>query len=189
MKLILEATEQKLSKDFEIVGNDVYSTASRKFLKQLDARVEELGLTYDQCRDAAKLFKKGDFAGALTKIWGRSRVKTNQLHNDGGSVEIYVYTIDGYGEFRETITRKGLTQYSHSIHAKYDTNPCPSFPLATVIDVSLSKANEKYQELMVKDAFLSRTTAAIYNILFVCMDGYDMQKVLSKYHLKLKQKL
>jgi hypothetical protein len=82
-----------------------------------------------------------------------------------------------------------MSQYSHSIRAKYDENPTPSFPLATVIDCSLAKSDEKEQEILVKDAFAGRSTAAIYNILFVNMDGYDMSKVLSKYHLKLRNKL
>lgn len=178
-----------LSKDFEVVGSDIYSVQSRKFLKALDARMNELGLTYDQCREAARLFKKGDFKASLEKIWGKSKVKTIQLHSEGGSTETYVYTITGYGEFREVISHKGLSQYSHKITAKYDDNPYPSFPLGTIIDVILPKSNEHCQEISTKEAFLSRSTAAIYNILFVCFDGYDMSKVLTKYHLRLKNKL
>lgn len=176
-----------LSKDFEVVGSDIYSAQSRKFLKELDSRMNALGLTYDQCREAAKLFKKGDFIGALRKIWGKSKIKVSEYHI--GQTDTYVYTVLGYGEFREDITRRGMSQYSHSIRAKYDENPTPSFPLATVIDCSLAKSDEKEQEVLVKDAFAGRSTAAIYNILFVNMDGYDMSKVLSKYHLKLRNKL
>lgn len=178
-----------LSKDFEVVGSDIYSVQSRKFMKQLDERVRELKLKYEQCRDAARLFKTGNFKAALEKIWGKNSVKTTELHSEGGSTETYVYTVDGYGEFRETISRKGMTQYSHKITAKYTDNPTPSFPLATVIDVNLPKSDDRSQEAALKDAFAGRSTAAIYNILFVCMDGYDMSKVLSKYHLKLRTKL
>lgn len=189
MKSIFETKETKLSKDFEIIGNDIYSQQSRKFLKQLDIKMEELGLSYDQCREAAKLFKRGDFKGALIKIWGRSKVKIEQLHTEGGTTEKYIYTVNGYGEFTETITRG--RDYWHAIRARYNDDPTPSFPLATVIDLSLplAKSNEKFQENALKEAFMGRSTAAIYNILFVCMDGYDMSKVLSKYHVKLRNKL
>lgn len=189
MKSIFEAKEVKLSKDFEIIGNDIYSMQSRSFLKKLDKKVEELGLTYDQCREAAKLFKKGDFKGALIKIWGKSKVKIEHLHNEGGTVEKYIYTVLGYGEFTESITRG--REYWHNIRAKYDANQTPSYALATIIDLALprAKVNEKYQELALKEAFMARSTAAIYNILFVNMDGYEMTKVLSKYHLKLRNKL
>lgn len=186
---IYEANLTKLSKDFEVVGNDIYSEQSRKFLKALNDRVNELGLDYEQCREAARLFKKCNFKGALEKIWGKTRVKTTQLHSEGGATEVYIYTVNGYGEFKEIISRKGLTQYTHGITAKYDDNPSPSYPLATVIGTSISKGTEKDQEMATKEAFAGRSTAAIYNILFVNMDGYDMSKVLSKHHLKLKNRL
>ena len=190
MKSIYEAKENTvLSKDFEVVGNDIYSTQSRKFLKELNNRVAELGLSYEQCREAARLFKKCNFKGALEKIWGKSKVKTAQLHSESGANEVYIYTVTGYGEFKETISRKGITQYTHHITAKYNDNPDPSYPLATVINAASSKGSEKDQEIATKEAFAGRSTAAIYNILFVNMDGYDMSKVLSKYHLKLKHKL
>ena len=186
---IYEAKIDKLSKDFEVVGADIYSDQSRKFLKELDSRVNELGLTYDQCREAARLFKKCDFKGALIKIWGKSKVKISQLHSGDGTVEKYIYTVTGYGEFTEIITRKGMTQYTHGITATYVDNPTPSYPLGTVIGTSISKGTERDQEMATKAAFAGRSTAAIYNILFVNMDGYDMSKVLSKHHLRLKNKL
>lgn len=186
---IYEAKLSKLSNDFEVVGNDIYSDQSRKYLKELNQRFADLKLDYEQCREAARLFKKGDFKGALMKIWGKSNVKVDQINSEGGSIETYIYTVKGYGEFKEAITRKGMTQYSHRITATYVDNPTPSFPLATIIDASSIKGSEKDQEIATKTAFASRSTAAIYNILFVCMDGYDMSKVLSKYHLKLKNKL
>lgn len=190
MKSIYEAREKTiLSKDFEVVGSDLYSTQSRKFMKCLDERTKELKLKYEQCRDAARLFKNGNFKAALEKIWGKNNVKTIELHSEGGSTETYVYTVPGYGEFREVISRKGMSNYAHKITAKYTDNPTPSFPLATVIDVVLPKSDDRSQEAALKEAFAGRSTAAIYNILFVCMDGYDMSKVLSKYHLKLRNKL
>lgn len=192
MRSIYEAKEQKLSKDFEIIGNDIHSTAARKFLKQLDERVAELKLSYEQCREAARLFKKGDFEGALKKIWGKSKIKTSKLHSQDGNIETYIYDVGGYGTFTEKFIRKGMTMWSHTITAVYKDNPSPSYSLATVIGVEL-KSNtrdfDRMQELSTKESFLNRSTAAIYNILFVCMDGYDMTTVLSKYHLKLRNKL
>jgi hypothetical protein len=177
-----------LSKDFEVIGSDIYSEQSRKFLKELDSAMKLYKLDYEQCREAARLFKTGNFRGALEKIWGKSKINTVQLHSEGGATEIYVYEVSGYGSFRETIVRKGMTQYKHTITAKYSDNPTPSHPLAVVIDVE-TKGNERDQEIALKDAFAGRSTADIYNILFVCMDGYDMSKVLSKYHLKLRTRL
>lgn len=69
MKSIYEAKiSTQLSKDFDVVGNDIAAVASRKFLKQLDEQVKQLRLDYEQCREAARLFKKGNFEGALKKI-------------------------------------------------------------------------------------------------------------------------
>lgn len=193
MKSIYEAkTPSKLSKDFEVIGNDLASTVARKYLKQLDGRMEELSLDYEQCREAARLFKKGDFEGALKKIWGKSKVKTSNFHANDGNIETYVYDVDGYGTFTEKFIRKGMTMWSHTITAVYKDNPSPSYSLATVIGVEL-KSNtrdfDRMQELSTKESFLNRSTAAIYNILFVNMDGYDMTNVLSKRHLKLRNRL
>lgn len=190
MKSIYEAkTQTKLSKDFEVVSKDLKSTASRKFLKQLDERVEQLGLDYEQCREAARLFKKGNFEGALKKIWGKSKVKTSTNHSNDGLTETYIYEIDGYGTFTERVVRKGISMWSHTIAAVYVDNPTPSYPLGTIISAELKSNNEREQELASLNAFAHRSTAAIYNILFVNMDGYDMTASLSKYHLKLRNKL
>lgn len=193
MKSIYEAkTPTKLSKDFDVVGNDIATITARKFLKQLDERVEQLGLDYEQCREAARLFKKGDFEGALKKIWGKSKVKTSTNHTNDGNVETYIYDVDGYGTFTEKFVRKGLSMWSHTITAVYKDNPSPSFSLGTIIGVEVKRTSmdfDRLQELSTKESFLNRSTAAIYNILFVCMDGHDMTSVLSKYHLKLRNKL
>lgn len=190
MKSIYEAkTPTQLSKDFDVVGNDISSVAARKFLKQLDARVKELGLNYEQCREAVRLFKKGDFEGALKKIWGKSKVKTSSNHSNDGLIETYIYDVNGYGTFTEKFVRKGLSMWSHTITAVYKDNPSPSYPLGTIISTDLKSNNEREQELASLNAFARRSTAAIYNILFVNMDGYDMTSVLSKYHLKLRNKL
>lgn len=190
MKSIYEAiTPTKLSKDFEVVSKDLKSVTSRKFLKQLDERVEQLGLDYEQCREAARLFKKGNFEGALRKIWGKSKVKTSTNHSNDGLTETYIYEIDGYGTFTERVVRKGISMWSHTITAVYVDNPTPSYPLGTVINIELKSNDEREQELASLNAFAHRSTAAIYNILFVNMDGHDMTASLSKYHLKLRNKL
>lgn len=189
MKSIFESKTQKLSKDFEVIGQDLYSTLSRKYLKALDARVEELGLEYEQCREAARLFKRGDFFGALKKIWGKSKVKTEVSHSNDGNTEIYTYEVLGYATFTEKFIRKGLSMWSHTITATYITNPDPSYQLATVISAECKSNNEREHEMCTREAFACRSTAAIYNILFVGMDGYNMSTCLSKYHLKLRNKL
>lgn len=182
----------KLSKDFELVGSDIFTETAAKYLKELDARVNELGLDYQQCREAAKMFKQQNFQGALEKIWGKNKIKVDTNHMMDGAVETYTYTVVGYGVFKEQYTRKNGNTYIHTITATYDDNPCPSYPLGTIISVNLKANNynfEDIQERANKEAFLGRSTAAIYNILFVNYDGSDMSRVLSKRHLRLKNKL
>ena len=187
---ILES-DQLLSKDFELTKKNVLNTTiAKKFLKQLNERVLELGLTYDQCREAAKLFKQGNFEAALRKIW-KSKVKVTSNHIKDGSIETYTYDVNGYGTFTERIARNSKI-YDHIITAKYVDNPYPSKALGTVIEVSERAGNsdfEAIQDKANKEAFLHRSTAAIYNILFVNMDGHDMSAVLSKHNIKLKNKL
>ena len=189
--LIQESQEEKLSKDFELVKkNPLNTTIARKYLKELDRRVLELGLTYDQCREAAKLFKTGNFEAALRKIW-KGKVKVTVNHINDGSIETYTYDVNGYGTFVEKISRNGK-RYSHIITAKYIDNPYPSKALGTVIEVE-ERANkddfEATQDKVNREAFMHRSTAAIYNILFVNMDGHDMSAVLSKHNIKLKNRL
>jgi hypothetical protein len=187
---ILES-DQLLSKDFELTKKNALNTSiAKKFLKRLNERVLELGLTYEQCREAAKLFKTGNFEAALRKIW-KGKVKVTSNHINDGSIETYTYDVNGYGTFTEKIARNGKV-YQHTITAKYIDNPYPSKALGTVIEV-YERANnldfEALQEKANKEAFLHRSTAAIYNILFVNMDGHDMSAVLSKHNLRLKNKL
>ena len=54
---IFEATDKKLSKDFEIIGSGYKADTAKAYLKALNLRQEELGLNYDDCRAAAKAFK------------------------------------------------------------------------------------------------------------------------------------
>ena len=188
---IFEVKKDTLSKDFEITAKDIKATAARKFLKELDARVSELGLDYEQCREAARMFKKGNFEGALKKIWGGRKVKTSQNHSNNGSVETYTYEVDGYATFTEKFIRNGLS-YSHTITAVYKDNPCPSKSLGTIIEVVLKPNSydfEAAQERANREAFMNRSTAVIYNILFVNFDGYDMTSLLSRFCIKLRNKL
>lgn len=189
--MILEEKSQLLSKDFELVKKNVLNTTiAKKYLKSLDSRMIELNLTYEQCRDAAKLFKLGNFEAALRKIW-KGKVKTSVNHINDGSIETYTYDVAGYGTFIEKISRNNK-QYYHTITAKYTDNPYPSKALGTVIEVSEKANNSDFEELQEKankEAFLHRSTAAIYNILFVNMDGHDMSAVLSKHNIKMKNKL
>lgn len=189
--LICESQEEKLSKDFELLKkHPLNTTVARKFLKQLDSRMLELGLTYEQCREAAKLFKTGNFEAALRKIW-KGKVKVTVNHINDGSIETYIYDINGYGTFVEKIARNSKL-YSHTITAKYLDNPYPSKALGTVIEVSEKASNTDFEAVQDKanhEAFMHRSTAAIYNILFVNMDGHDMSAVLSKHNIKLKNRL
>ena len=52
---------EKLSSDFEVQGNDWRTEETKKFLKRLDVRQAELGITKEKARDAVKAFWSGNF--------------------------------------------------------------------------------------------------------------------------------
>lgn len=194
MKTIYEAKDakvKKLSKDFELIGNpstDWKTKQAKNFLNILDERVASLGLTYDQCRSAAIKFKKGDFEGALKTIW-KNKLRIESKNSENGYTSTYTYIIPGYGEFIEDISRSGLGQYSHTITGNYESIPTPSYGLSKVVELWLKKSDEDNIERSNMDLFRSKNTAAIYNILFVGFDTKDLSSVLSKFHIRLKNKL
>jgi hypothetical protein len=186
-EIICEASD-RLSKDFE-VGVNVLSNQTRTWLKNLDAAMERWKLSYDQCRDAARKFKLGDFEGALKTIWkGKLDVEVKNSEN-GGNTTVKTYTIDGYATFTERIEYKNGS-FSHSITGRYDENPTPGYSLGTIISVYGKGEGhnvENVDDRMTKEALSARNTANIYNILFV---GCDIQgKFISKPMLKLKKSL
>lgn len=186
-EIICESTD-RLSKDFE-VGVNVFSNQTRTWLKTLDAAVEKWKLSYDQCRDAARKFKMGDFEGALKTIWKNKLDVEIKNSENGGSNTVKTYTIDGYATFTETIVYKNGS-FTHSITGCYDENPTPGFSLGTIISVygkGEGHTVETVDDRMTKTALAGRNTANIYNILFV---GCDIQgKFISKPMLKLKKSL
>lgn len=186
-EIICEAND-RLSKDFE-VGVNVLSNQTRTWLKSLDAAMERWKLSYDQCRDAARKFKLGDFEGALKTIWkGKLDVEVKNSEN-GGNSTTKTYTIDGYATFTERIEYKNGS-FAHSITGRYDENPTPGYSLGTVISVYGKGEGhnvENVDDRMTREALSARNTANIYNILFV---GCDIQgKFISKPMLKLKKSL
>lgn len=186
-KIICESTD-RLSKDFE-VGVNVLSNQTRAWLKTLDSAVEKWKLSYDQCRDAARKFKLGDFEAALKTIWKNKLDVEVKNSENGGNLTIKTYTIDGYATFTERIEYKNGS-FAHSITGRYDENPTPGYSLGTVISV-FGKGEghnvESVDDRMTKEALAARNCANIYNILFV---GCDIQgKFISKPMLKLKKSL
>lgn len=186
-EIICEAND-RLSKDFE-VGVNVLSNQTRTWLKSLDSAMERWKLSYDQCRDAARKFKLGDFEGALKTIWkGKLDVEVKNSEN-GGNSTTKTYTIDGYATFTERIEYKNGS-FAHSITGRYDENPTPGYSLGTIISVygkGEGHNMESVDDRMTKEALSARNTANIYNILFV---GCDIQgKFISKPMLKLKKSL
>lgn len=186
-EIICEASD-RLSRDFE-VGVNVLSNQTRTWLKELDAATERWKLGYDQCRDAARKFKLGDFEGALKTIWkGKLDVEVKNSEN-GGNTTVKTYTIDGYATFTERIEYKNGS-FSHSITGRYDENPTPGYSLGTIISVYGKGEGhnvESVDDRLTKEALSARNTANIYNILFV---GCDIQgKFISKPMLKLKKSL
>lgn len=186
-EMINEASE-KLSRDFE-VGVNVLSKQTKTWLKTLDATVEKLGLSYDNCRSAAKQFKTGDFEGALKTIWGNKLEVDVVKSENGGNSTTITYTAGDYAVFTEKIEYKNGA-FAHSITGRYSETPTPGYSLGTVISIN-GKADPSEVELIddrkTREALSARNTANIYNILFVGADIHS--KFLSKPMLKLKKSL
>lgn len=187
-KQIITESSEKLSRDFEVSTN-IFSKQTKTWLKELDERVETLGLTYDQCREAAKQFKTGDFESALKTIW-KSKLEVDVKRSEnGGNLTIRTYTISGYATFTEQIAYKNGT-FIHSITGQYEETPTPGFSLGTIIYVN-GKAQPHEFEIVddaeTKKALSARNTANIYNILFVGCDIHS--KFITKPMLKLKKPL
>lgn len=186
-EMINEASE-KLSRDFE-VGVNVLSKQTKTWLKELDATVEKLGLSYDSCRSAAKQFKTGDFEGALKTIWGNKLEVDVVKSENGGNSTTITYTAGDYAVFTEKIEYKNGA-FAHSITGRYSETPTPGYSLGTVISIN-GKADPSEVELIddrkTREALSARNTANIYNILFVGADIHS--KFLSKPMLKLKKSL
>lgn len=186
-EMINEASE-KLSRDFE-VGVNVLSKQTKTWLKTLDATVEKLGLSYDDCRSAAKQFKTGDFEGALKTIWGNKLEVDVVKSENGGNSTTITYTAGDYAVFTEKIEYKNGA-FVHSITGRYSETPTPGYSLGTVISIN-GKADPSEVELIddrkTREALSARNTANIYNILFVGADIHS--KFLSKPMLKLKKSL
>jgi hypothetical protein len=186
-EMINEASE-KLSRDFE-VGVNVLSKQTKTWLKELDATVEKLGLSYDNCRSAAKQFKTGDFEGALKTIWGNKLEVDVVKSENGGNSTTITYTAGDYAVFTEKIEYKNGA-FAHSITGRYSETPTPGYSLGTVISIN-GKADPSEVELIddrkTREALSARNTANIYNILFVGADIHS--KFLSKPMLKLKKSL
>ena len=186
-EMICEASEH-LSRDFE-VGINVLSNQTKTWLKTLDSRVESLGLKYDDCREAARKFKTGDFEGALKMIWGKRLEVDTVKSENGGNITTITYTAGDYAVFTERIEYKN-NAFIHSITGKYSETPTPGYSLGTIISVS-GKAEQSDIEMTddraIRSALSARNTANIYNILFVGCDIHS--KFLSKPMLKLKKSL
>lgn len=189
--MINEASE-RLSRDFE-VGNYALATQTKAWLKELDKAVEKYGLTYDDCRAAAKKFKKGDFEGALRTIWGKDLDVQVEKSENGGNVTVKTYTAGEYAVFTERIEYKNGAfngAFIHNITGKYSETPTPGYSLGTIASIT-GKADGADIELIddrkLREALAARNTANIYNILFVGCDIHS--KFLSKPMLVLKKYL
>ena len=186
-EMINEASE-KLSRDFE-VGVNILSNQTKAWLKALDSAVERYGFNYDDCREAARKFKTGDFEGALKQIWGKQLEIDTTKSENGGNITTKVYTAADYAVFTEKIEYKNGT-FVHTITGTYSETPTPGYSLGTIIAIS-GKADSNVIELVddrkTREALSARNTANIYNILFVGSDIHS--KFISKPMLKLKKSL
>lgn len=185
---IINEAADRLSKDFE-VGQNVLSKQTKTWLKELDAAMEKYGLSYDQCRTAARQFKLGNFAEALKTIWGKKLdIETTNSEN-GGDVKDVTYSIAGYGTFKEHIEYRNGS-FVHRITGTYNNCPAPGYSLGTIMSIAGKADNanaENIDDKMTAEALSKRNTANIYNIMFV---GIDIpSKFISKPMLKLKKPL
>ena len=190
--IITEAkSDKKLSKDFTLIGSDSKTDIARQYLKQLDDRMQELKLSYDQCREAAKLFKHCEFEHALKKIWG-NKVKYDERNEENGYRTIRTYDVPGWAIYTETIETGVLGTYSHNIRIDFESVENPEYSLSNPISIYIKSKGTDFlaqREMANCDAFKNLSTAHIYNCLFVGFAGRDLSSALSRFHLKLSNKL
>jgi hypothetical protein len=184
---ILCESSDKISRDFE-VGLNVFSKQTKAWLKALDSEAERIGVSYNDCRLAARKFKQGDFEGALRTIWGKD-LEVDTEKSENGMVIVTTYIVSDYAVFTEKIIYKNNT-FSHSITGNYTGIDSPGYSLGTVINVygkSDQADIELFDDKKTREAMAARNTANIYNILFVGCDIHS--KFISKPMLKLKKPL
>ena len=78
----------------------------------------------------------GDFEGALKTIWGKKLDVEVTNSENGGNIKDVIYTIPGYGTFKEHIEFRN-SSYAHSITGKYEECPTPGYSLGTIISISV----------------------------------------------------
>ena len=165
---------------------------AKKYLKLIDDAASRYKINYNKAREAATLFKQGDFEGALRKIWGNKLEIETVNNEEGGHTTTTTYTIDGYGTFTDKITRKGPDFYSRSITATYKDVPNPGFSLSSIVYVDVKRNGNNFEgqiERATLDAFKSVPCALIYNILFTCWDSTHVSTICSPLYIKLRKKL
>lgn len=178
---------EKLSSDYEIVGKDWHAEEAKKFLKLLDARQAELGISKENARKAVVAFWAGNFPEALKLIWG-NKVKTEKTNGAGGYQQIITYHIPGWGTYTEEYDYSFNT-YLHKISLSLEDNPNPDYYLGQVFFCYLKKngAGTDFvadQRRADHEAWFVRV-AKVWNCLFVGFESRDLSTVLSPCQCKL----
>ena len=177
---------EKLSADFEVQGNDWRTEETKKFLKRLDARQAELGITKEKAREAVKEFWSGNFPAALKLIWG-NKVRTEKQNGAGGITSTITYTISGWGTYTETIDYSGFNTYVHKITLSLEDNPEPDFYLSSVYSCFCRRKGTDFvsdQRKADADAWKIRV-AKIWNCLFVGFETRALPDVLGLYYCRM----
>jgi len=176
---------EKLSSDFEIVGKEWHAEEAKKFLKQLDARQAELGITKENARKAVEAFWAGNFPEALKLIWG-NKVKVEKSNGAGGYTQTITYHIPGWGVYTEQYDYSGFNTYLHKISLSLEGNPEPDYYLNQVFFCYVRRKGVDFtaeQRRADKAAWYVRVSK-IWNCLFVGFETRDLSSVLSNWNCK-----
>jgi len=177
---------EKLSSDFETQGKDWHTDEAKRFLKQLDARQDELGITKEKAREAVKAFWSGDFPGALKLIWG-NKVRMEKTNAAGGIQTIITYTIPNWGVYTEVFDYSGFNTYVHKITLSLDENPEPDFYLSSVYSCYCKrKGTDFVADQRREDAAAWKVRVSkIWNCLFVGFESRSLADVIGPYYCHL----
>ena len=187
-QMITEASDIKLSKDWEISWTDWHAPIARDFLKKLDERASALNITKEMAENAVKDFWMGNFPKALKTIWG-NKVRSTKETANGGTEETYTYIVKGYGEFTE-VYKRAVNAYAHEITFHADDEDANSYDLTHIFSCTcVRKGTGDFNNAIrtaESQAYKLRSNH-ILNCLFVGFAGRDLGVTLSG--IKRKNKI
>lgn len=188
--IITEANNVKLSKDWDITWTDWHAPIARDFLRKMDERASALNITKELAEKAVREFWMCNFQAALKTIW-KGKIHSTQETINGGTKEIYTYSIRDYGTFTETYERS-VNAYSHKIVFEPVDNEETCYDLTNVMDCYVSRKGAGDFNMAIRtaeeNAFRLRSNH-ILNCLFIGFAGRDLGVTLSGVKRKNKIQL